>query len=282
AYPSSWKAAEGERPHIVQKFVSEGGRGFEIVMIITSDLPLPPGTVITEQGQREMFAPSELGDMLPEGATFVNAQSTQIEGVPAGILEYRMPGERAGMKFMSQAWILNFLIGKTLVQVQFSVAELPGSNDDVSSRMTAFKPLFTLMANSIVFPDKWIPASEAPASTITPSSSSFPLPLDDPPLLVMTVVVSLIVTWTLGLTPPLLIRYVFVRRPLSKMAASWIAAGFAAFFWLGFRALSQTQWVRSGTGAVWIIMFFVARWIMSRGYRLRTQSPEPTSEGLRP
>ncbi|RJP31871.1 MAG: hypothetical protein C4547_15005, partial [Phycisphaerales bacterium] len=33
AYPSSWKAAEGERPHIVQKFVSEGGRGFEIVMI---------------------------------------------------------------------------------------------------------------------------------------------------------------------------------------------------------------------------------------------------------
>lgn len=46
SYPNSWRAAEGERPNILQKFVSEGGHGLEM-MILTKDLPSPPGTVLT-------------------------------------------------------------------------------------------------------------------------------------------------------------------------------------------------------------------------------------------
>ena len=140
AYPNSWAAAEGERPNIVQKFVSEGGRGLEMAMIVTKELPLPPGTVLTNEDLKELFVPSELRGMLPPGAILVDARSTQIEAEPAGILEYTMRADRAGMAFLIQAWTLNFISGNTLVQVQFQVGGPAASEGDVARRMAAFKP----------------------------------------------------------------------------------------------------------------------------------------------
>ena len=268
AYPNSWAAAEGERPNIVQKFVSEGGRGLEMAMIITKELPLPPGTVLTTEDLKELFSPSELRGMLPSEAIFVDARSTRIEAEPAGILEYTMRVERAGMTWLTHAWTLTFVSGNTLVQVQFHVGGPATSEKDVARRMAAFKPLFTLMANSIVFPDKWTSAAGTQASGQATSQTSSSLPYDDPPQLVLSLVLSFIVTWGVGLTPPLLIRYVFLRRPLSRKAASWVAASFSAFFWMVFLAINIALGEKPGTGAVWIIMFFVTRWIMSRGYAL--------------
>lgn len=274
AYPNSWVAAEGERPNIVQKFVSEGGRGLEMAMIITKALPLPPGTVLNDEDLKELFAPSELRGMLPDGAVFVDARSTEIEATPAGILEYTMRADRAGMTLLIHAWTLNFLFGNTLVQVQFQVGGPAGVEGEVASRMAAFKPLFTLMANSIVFPDKWSGAAGTPSSGQATQRTSSSLPFDDPSLLVLTPVLSFIITWGIGLTPPLLVRYVFLRRPLSKKAASWVAASFSAFFWMAFLVINSALGEKPGTGAVWIVIFFVARWIMSRGYALGSETAD--------
>lgn len=272
AYPNSWAAAEGERPNIVQKFVSEGGGGLEMAMIITKELPLPPGTVLTNDDLKELFAPSELRGMLPDGAVFVDALSTEIEATPAGILEYTMRADRAEMTLLIHAWTLNFVSGSTLVQVQFQVGGPAGVERDVVRQMATFKPLFTLMANSIVLPDKWTGASGTPVSGQATPQSSSSLPYDNPPLLALTLILSFIVTWGVGLTPPLLIRYVFLRRPLSKKAASWVAASFSAFFWMAFLVINSALGEKPGTGVVWIIMFFVARWIMSRGYALGSEA----------
>lgn len=281
AYPNSWAAAEGERPNIVQKFVSEGGRGLEMAMIITKELPLPPGTVLTNEDLKELLAPSELRGMLPAGAVLVDARSTEIEATPAGIVEYTMRADRAGMTLLIHAWTLNFLSGSTLVQVQFQVGGPAVGERDVARRMATLKPLFTLMANSIVFPDKWKGAEGTPVSGQATGQPSSSLPYDDPPLLILALVLSVVVTWGIGLAAPLLIRYVFLRRPLSKKAASWIAAGFSFVFWMAFLVINSALGEKPGTGVVWIIMFFVARWIMSRGYahELKTADAGASSEG---
>jgi hypothetical protein len=166
SYPNSWAAAEGERPNIVQKFVSEGGNGLEMAMIITKELPIPAGMVVTKEDMRELFAASGLSEMLPAGAEFIDSQSTEIEATPAGILEYRMNGDRAGISLMIHAWTLNFIYEKILVQVQFQVGGPAGGRKEVNQRMAEFKPLFTLMANSIVFPDKW---TDTPKGAQTPT-----------------------------------------------------------------------------------------------------------------
>jgi hypothetical protein len=203
AYPSSWAAAEGERPNIVQKFVSDGGRGLESAMIITKEFPLPAGTVLTKQDLRDLFTLSELHGMLPDGAVFVGGKSTEIEGIPAGILEYVIRGERAGVELLFHTWTLNFLSGKILVQVQFGVGAPAESERDVSRRMAAFKPLFVLMSNSIVLPDEWPSALEIQPSNTIPSSSSSALPYDDHQLPIPILFRNFIITWGVGITPPL-------------------------------------------------------------------------------
>jgi hypothetical protein len=156
SYPKSWKALEGERPHIVQKFVSEGGSGLELALIITKQLPLPPGTVISENELKEFFSPTELRGMLPSGATFIGARPTQIEGLPAGILEYSMRQERAGKTIDGRTIAYMFISGTNLVQIQCMVftGQLSTSTA-LARRMAEFNQLFFLMANSIVLQDKY-------------------------------------------------------------------------------------------------------------------------------
>jgi hypothetical protein len=191
AYPSGWLASEGERPNIVQKFVSEGGRGLEMAMIVTKELPLPAGTIVTDEDMREIFSPAGLQEMLPTGAVFVGAQSTEIEATPAGILEYSMRSERAGMTVLIHAWTLNFLYAQTLVQVQFQVAGSTQSAEEVVRRMATFKPLFVLIANSIVFPDKWSAAPGIATGVSNPPHLQFRSGMPMPALSYLLVLSSL-------------------------------------------------------------------------------------------
>ena len=147
---------EGERPNIVQKFVSDAGRGLEMVMIITKNLPLAPGESLSIDELREILSPAQLKEMLPQGATLIGAKSTSIEGVPAGMLEYRLQQERAGISLSMQFVSYIFFSGATMVQLQCGVTI--GQSTSIaalSQRMKEFKPLFFLMANSIVLQDKW-------------------------------------------------------------------------------------------------------------------------------
>ena len=155
SYPNSWAVKEGERPNIVQKFVSAGGRGLEMAVIITKSLPLPAGTTLTENDLRELFTPAELKGTIPDGAKFIDARSTKIEALPAGIVEYSLASERAGIGIDMQVISFVFIHRSTMVQFQGHVTAPSGSSAGLAERMAEFKPLFTLMANSIVLQDKW-------------------------------------------------------------------------------------------------------------------------------
>lgn len=154
-YPSSWVAYEGERPNIVQKFVSEGGKGFEMSIISTISIPVPNDTKFTEEDLKDLFTPDEMKNMIPAGAKFIKATQTKIEGLTSGILEYSLRMERVGMTIDVQYVAYVFIWNSTMVQLLCSVNKLATSEVNLSHRMEEFKPLFFLMANSIVIPDKW-------------------------------------------------------------------------------------------------------------------------------
>ena len=157
SYPNSWLAQEGERPNIVQKFFSEGGRGLEGALIMNKKLELPPGTVMSENDLKDFFTPAEMKTMVPPGAKFIQAKPTAIEGIPAGILEFSMRQERAGLTIDMQFITYSFIYGTTMVQLQCMVSTgIAGTPPAVLARkMADFKPIFFLMANSIVLQDKW-------------------------------------------------------------------------------------------------------------------------------
>ncbi len=156
SYPNSWKAKEGERPNIVQKFVSDGGKGLEMAFIVTKSLPHSSGTTISENEMKELYTPTEMKNMVPPGARFIAAKPTKIESLPAGILEYSMRQERAGVTIDSQFISYSFIYGTTVVQLVCAVTVGPATTPGaLSQKMEDFKPLFLLMANSIVLQNRW-------------------------------------------------------------------------------------------------------------------------------
>jgi hypothetical protein len=100
---------------------------------------------VTTEDLKELFAPSGLRGMLPEGAVLVGARSTEIEAIPAGILEYMQRVDRAGMTMLLHTCSLSFLSGSTLVQVQFTVGGGPDSERDVAQRMRIASLKITLL-----------------------------------------------------------------------------------------------------------------------------------------
>ncbi len=93
---------------------------------------------------------------------------------------------------------------------------------------------------------------------------------DDMFTTILGLIISLIISWSIGLFLPILIRYVFYKRALSKKEAGWFA--FANSF-LNF-ILSVTMaiafpdyWKLSNEKNLllpYVILFFGARWVMTR------------------
>jgi hypothetical protein len=151
--PKSWASLEGERPNIVQKFVSENGKGLEMAMIATKSIP--SDVPFSKQDIRDILSADGQREMLPDGATFIAARSSLIEAEPAGVMEYTMRMQRADYDIHMHVLSLTFFQDRTMVQVQFQIGGLPEQRATVERKFVAFRPLFQLMMNSIVFDDKW-------------------------------------------------------------------------------------------------------------------------------
>jgi len=152
-YPSSWKIREGARPNVVQDIEYSNGKETATVVIITKSLP--DSYKPTRKEVEEILSPAALKSSIPDKATFVSGLSTEIEGDPAGILEYTMLSDRAGSSFKMHMFSMTFFQGNTMVQVQFSVGSLLTEANGLNASASEWKPVFQAMMNSIVFPEKW-------------------------------------------------------------------------------------------------------------------------------
>ncbi|MBN8733765.1 MAG: hypothetical protein J0L64_24735 [Acidobacteria bacterium] len=85
---------------------------------------------------------------------------------------------------------------------------------------------------------------------------------------VVTLLLSFLATWGVGLAPPMLVRYVFARRPIAKALAIVIVCGFWIFNTLLFSILSGRS---SGHGAL-VLVALVSYAILRRSHKLQFAS----------
>jgi hypothetical protein len=150
--PKSWIALDGDRPNIVQKFQSEKGKGRELVTVLIKYLPSTP----SQETVRKLFSPDHLKKMIPPGGKVFTANSTMIDGEIAGISEYGLAIDVAGVVLKSRTIQINVIQKDILIQIDFSVNGGPDSSEkELAAQMDVFRPLFQWMGRSIVFPDKW-------------------------------------------------------------------------------------------------------------------------------
>jgi hypothetical protein len=155
SYPSSWQAAEGSRPNIVQKFVGEAGKGGAMMMVMTKAMPGEfAQRELTEAEKKELLARDVMESFVPDGGKLISYQLTKIDGEACAMLESEAVGERLGFKIKQK--MLSLIIPRkgVLLMIQCSVGG-DAAGEAVNQQYAQTKPLFLLMASSCVLTDKW-------------------------------------------------------------------------------------------------------------------------------
>lgn len=81
----------------------------------------------------------------------------------------------------------------------------------------------------------------------------------------LVLVISFIITWSIGLIPPLLIRYVFLRRPIGK----WPAIGVAGLFMILNIFLFVAMGSENKSHTVLFLIAWVSYIILRKGYKTK-------------
>ncbi|MFA5555000.1 MAG: hypothetical protein WCZ89_07235 [Phycisphaerae bacterium] len=219
-YPNNWQRSEGERPNIVQKFKAEATDGlFRMCLILIKDQPSFMKLFSSKDISDAMFGKETIKEMIPEGATFIKGEQTRYDGQPGAWMIYATRAERAGITIEMYNLQHIFLYSGKMIVLECCVGGIAGTDAKVANEFEQYLPLFQLIGNSIVIHNKWTtPINEGGDSIMETAFGEYWW---------IALIVSAILTWGIGLAPPLLIRFAFLRRPVSK---GW-AIGTAAIFW---------------------------------------------------
>jgi len=168
--PLSWKQEEAERPNIVQKFVSNNGKGLETILFMVKDLGLPNDYIETKEELNDFFTESELKQMIPEGSNFISAKRIVLDGLVGGQVIFKTTQERLDFSItMKSVHFITIYEGK-IIFLQCWVYSV--SDDNLNDRFNLFLPLFRKVANSLVFPNQYIEKNNIEAKRDNNSENS--------------------------------------------------------------------------------------------------------------
>lgn len=154
SYPASWRPGEGERPNVIQKFVSENGRGLEMVMLMVKDLPTP-GYKVARADLEALFSEKELRGMVPAGGRLIAAKPIVLDGQKGGMVVFEQTLQRLAVSMTVRGVHFVTVRSGKMVSVQCMVYMRPGGDVDAPGRFGRFEPVFRLIGNSLVLNDRY-------------------------------------------------------------------------------------------------------------------------------
>lgn len=251
-YPNSWAAAEGERPHIVQKF----SRAFEdgstvMCLILIKDLPLQVKMFSDEEIAKEIFTEEVIKSMFPGNSKLLEHQQTKYDGQPGAIGSFEMVQERSGIQIHIYVLQHVFIYSKKMISIQCTVGGLSANSDKIENLYKSYVPLFIQIGNSIVIHDKWQKESiyEEPSTMEIAFGEYWWLAL----------IISALFTWGVGILPPILIRFVFIKRPVSKKIAILLVSVFWFLNLVFFIAIGSQSKTHGALFLVAIASYYILR-----------------------
>ena len=144
--PLSWSKSEGERPNVVQTFISENGNGTEVIILLIKEFQ-------TSGSLQNIFTESELKKFATgEGAEPISAKEITIDNQKGGQIIFKMEGKRLDNITVVQGIMYVTLFRGKLIFLQCMVSK---DNRNLNERFKLFLPLFNQVANSIVLMDQY-------------------------------------------------------------------------------------------------------------------------------
>jgi hypothetical protein len=302
-YPSAWNRSEGERPHVVQKMTRTiGVLSYGISILITD--PADEARNASTAEMEELFKSAEFIEMVAPPAAKVHSRTvTRFEGRPAALVEFGHVGERLGARMQMRAIALVFLLDGRLVTIIGDITTVEGVNLD--AQFSVARPLFMAVFNDSVLNNVWkshatttpvtVPAPEPfvprtkpplkgdrPVRSIPETSSAPYRELDQITESWHALILSLVLTWTIGPAPAVLLRFAVFRRQLPSRAAKIYAFAISAVFWfVGMSIHNATDEPGTYRGTVWFVMYLVS-WGILRWRGSTQDATAPSSADARP
>ena len=149
-FPKTWVAKEGNRPNIVQKFVSENGRGLELLLILIKEIPLQPGEKITEKDISEILNPKDIQDFIPDGGVYLNSGKLTLENLPGFWVHFKMDMARMRNTVGMETIMYTIFYKNKMIQIQGQVVSSINGEPAERGGLKKYEKLFDLMANSFV------------------------------------------------------------------------------------------------------------------------------------
>lgn len=148
--PKTWAAREGSRPNIVQKFVSENGRGLELLLVLIAEMPLPPGGTITEKDVAGMHNANNIKDILPEGAEYIGSGKMTLENLPGFWVHFKMNMSRVRYSVGMETMMYVIFYKNKMIQIKGTVTTSLNGKPLNHGGLKYYEELFDLMTNSFV------------------------------------------------------------------------------------------------------------------------------------
>jgi len=252
-YPSLWVAKEGQRPHIVQKFTgSSTGHLVPGCMIIIQELPSIGKILLDGQMAEEIFSEG-VKDYIPTNAVYIDGGTTKIDAEPGAWVKYYFEQETSGAKVGMYSLQYMLFYKGSMFALQCSVAGSASEKLILEDTFSSYLPVFQNIGNSILIPDKW----KTEVSNTDVVSSVMKDTYGENWLL--TFLISAILTWGIGLAPPLLIRFAFMKHPVSKPLSLILVIFFWVFNFVLFTALGSESKTHGGLLLVAIASYAILR-----------------------
>lgn len=148
--PKTWVPKEGDRPNIVQKFVSENGRGLELLLILIKEMPLQPGEKITEKDISEILNPKDIQNFIPDGGVYLNSGKLTLENLPGFWVHFKVDMARVRSTVGMETIMYTIFYENKMVQIQGQVMTSINGEPEDRGGLKKYEKLFDLMANSFV------------------------------------------------------------------------------------------------------------------------------------
>jgi len=250
-YPKNWVESEGERPNIVQRFSADVSDGITRgCIILIKNMPKVLSLMPDEEIAKEVFAEQALREIIPPGGSFINGQPTKYDGQEGAWIIYSIEMDRAGMKMKMYTLQQMFLYSGKMISVQSTVGGLASPDSNLHTVFTGYLPLFQQISNSIVIHDKW-------NKDVSATEGAFG------DYWWLTLLVSALLTWGLGLLLPILVRFALVRKPLSKKVAILLVCIFWVLNLVFFIAIGS----QSKTHTALFLVAIASYYILRKGHR---------------
>lgn len=265
-YPKSWIAEEGERPNIVQKFIKVLDDGITIsCMIAIWDIP-EAGDFSDEEIVQEIFSEEGMKLLLGPNSKLLKHMLTKYDGQPGALSSGVTVEERSGIKVCSYFLRHTFVYSKKVVLVGCAVIGLLSNANKIEELYKKYEPLFLQIGNSIVIHDKWEHEKKETLQSLQKERSTM-----EGEFRGLNLLISLFLTWGIGLLPPVIIRYVLIRKPISKIPAIVVAGIFCILNLCLFIALGS----QNKTHYALILVAVVSYYILRAGHKKSVNNQKP-------